>query len=415
MNAAGLPLARFQEWMQAVVVHRGGADAGLRSRTARRIVPPAEVGGVVRAHGALTPVERLRIYASMYPLRTVEALRSDYPALATLLGEERLGAFVAEYVATHPSTSFTLARLGDRLPAFAAAWGPARGRRLRADVARLERAAAAVFDAADVELLDVSTLASALASEGESLRLVAAPAFALLAVRPGAVAVLDAFLEDASLPASAGRGLAHVALFRRDFAVLRRALDPVPGRLLAALVSGFPLGEALARAARGGRRLPARAVSGWLAEEVEEFDRREEVGGAREVGASRRQEGDDHRRRERGGGEAREEPGEEERAAGELDARHERRLQLRGRDAEAREVLDDARQVVQLPPPRLDEDRAERDARGGGREPGEGGRGAEDERASGEKAADHRISFPIRCRGERAGFGRTRGPCLIAS
>lgn len=266
MTAAGLALAEFQEWMQAVIVHPGGADAGLRSRAARRRLAPSRLGAVVRAHGALSPVERLGIYASMYPLRTVEALRSDFPALAALLGEKRFGALVAEYVAAHPSTSFTLARLGDRLPSFVASWAPKRGQGLRADVARLERAAAAVFDAADVELLDAPALAAALASEGELLRFVAAPAFAILAVRPGAVAVLDAVLDGAPPSTSTGRGLAHVVYFRRDFAVLRRALDPLPGRLLAALVSGFPLGEALAHAARGGRRPPARAVAVWLAE-----------------------------------------------------------------------------------------------------------------------------------------------------
>ena len=264
MTAAGLPLARFQEWMQAVIVHPGGADAGLRSPSARQRLPPSRLGGIVRAQGALSPVERLRIYASMYPLRTVEALRSDTPALAALLGEERFAALVQEYVAAHPSTSFTLARLGDRLPSFAATWGPERGRGLRADVARLERAAAAVFDAADVALLDAPALAAALALEGEALRLVAAPAVAILAVRPGAVAVLDAVLDGTPMPSSAGRGLARIAYFRRDDTVLRRALDRVPGRLLAALVSGLPLGEALARAAR--RRPPARVVAGWLAE-----------------------------------------------------------------------------------------------------------------------------------------------------
>jgi len=252
--------------MQAVVVHPDGVDAGLRSPAARQHVRPSRVGAVVRASGALAPVESLRIYASMYPLRTVEALRSDFPALAALLGEDRFGALVSEYVAANPSTSFTLARLGDRLPTFVASWGPKRGRGLRADVARLGRAAAAVFDAADVALLDAPALAAALASEGESLRLVAAPAFALLSVRPGAVAVLDAVLDGTPPPARAGRGRTYVCYYRRDFTVLRRALDPVPGRLLGALVSGFPLGEALARATRGGRRPPARIVAGWLVE-----------------------------------------------------------------------------------------------------------------------------------------------------
>jgi len=109
VTPVALPLSRFQEWMQAVIVHPGGADAGLRSRAARRHVVPSELGAVVHARGALSPVERLRIYASMYPLRTVEALRSDYPALAALLGEERFDALVREYVAAHPSARNALA------------------------------------------------------------------------------------------------------------------------------------------------------------------------------------------------------------------------------------------------------------------------------------------------------------------
>lgn len=264
MRAAPLPLASFQEWMQAVIVHAGGAEAGLRSDAAARHVDPGRVGDVVRARGALDATARLGIYASMVPLRTVEALRSDYPALAALLGERGFSRLVVDYIAAHPSTSYTLARLGDALPGFVAGWGGRRGRSLRAGVTRLERAAAAVFDAEEAPGLEPSAVAEALARSGGAARLVAAPAFALVRVPRGAIAVLDAFLEGAAMPTSTGRGSADVVFYRRDFTVLRRTLDPLPARLLEALAAGAPLDEAIAAAARKGRRPSPGEVAAWI-------------------------------------------------------------------------------------------------------------------------------------------------------
>ena len=266
MNA--FPLAGFQEWMHAVLVHPGGAAAGLRSERAARHLDPGRVAEVVKPCGALDAVARLGIYASMYPLRTVEALRSDYPALAALLGERRFARLVRDYVAAHPSTSYTLARLGDAFPAFVEGWGGRRGRALRAGVARLERAAAAVFDAEEAPRLGAAEVAASLAAAGGAVRFAAAPAFALVRVPPGAVAVLDAFLEEAALPASAGRGSVRVAFYRRGFTVLRRTLGPLPARLLEALAAGAPLDDALAAAASKGRRPSPEEVAAWVPEWV---------------------------------------------------------------------------------------------------------------------------------------------------
>lgn len=267
MNAASpLRLGPFQEWMQAVLVHPGGADAGLASEPARRLLDPGRVGEVVVGRGALDAAARLRIYASMYPLRTVEALRADYPALAGLLGERAFARLVRDYVAEHPSTSYTLARLGDALPAFVAGHGNRRGRRLRAGVARCERAASAVFDAPEEPRLAPEPFAEAAARAGADVRLVPASAFAILRVCPGAVSALDAALEGEPFPQAAGRGSVFVAWYRRDFAVLRRTLDPLPGRLLEALAAGTTLSEAVVLAARGGRRPAPETVGGWLAE-----------------------------------------------------------------------------------------------------------------------------------------------------
>lgn len=116
-----------------------------------------------------------------------DALRSDYPALAELLGERGFAKLVADYVAVHPSRSFTLARLGDHLPEFLAGWGSPRRRGLRTDVARLERAGAQVFDAEETAPLDADALQALPAADWPKLRLRPAAAFRLVRVRPGAL------------------------------------------------------------------------------------------------------------------------------------------------------------------------------------------------------------------------------------
>ena len=158
MSASALPLATFQSWMQAVLVHPDGAEAALGSPGARRFVAPEEAAGVVRERAGLGAAERLQIYASMYPLRMRDALRADYPALAALLGERLFGRLVDDYVHVHPSRGFTLARLGERLPEFVADWGSPRRRALLSDVATLEKAAAEAFDGEEAAAMDPDAL-----------------------------------------------------------------------------------------------------------------------------------------------------------------------------------------------------------------------------------------------------------------
>jgi hypothetical protein len=263
-----MPLATFQSWMQAVLVHPGGAGAGLFAPEARRLVAPEEASGVVRERESLGAAERLQIYASMYPLRMRDALRADFPALAALLGERLFGKLVDDYVLVHPSRSFTLARLGDRLPEFVSGWGSPRRRALLADVATLEKAAAEVFDGDEPTPMDPSVLRELPVPDWARATLVTASTFRLARVRPGAVDVLDAFLEGRPLPGLTGRGRVEVAFYRRDFVVLRRTLGPFDGGLLAALAAGETLGAAFETAAKTfpGGFPSGEILSGWFAE-----------------------------------------------------------------------------------------------------------------------------------------------------
>lgn len=116
--------------------------------------------------------------------------------------------------------------------------------------------------------MDPDALRKLSESDWAGVKLVPAPTFRLARVRPGAVGVLDAFLEDRPLPERTGYGRVVVAFYREDFVVLRRTLGPFDGLLLAALARGATLGAALGETARsfsGG--VPAGEVlAGWFAE-----------------------------------------------------------------------------------------------------------------------------------------------------
>ena len=268
MSALPLPLAPFQSWMQAVLVHPDGARVALGAPEARRFVAPEDVSSVVRERGGLDAAERLQIYAGMYPLRMRDALRSDYPALAELLGERGFEELVTDYVAAHPSRSFTLARLGDHLPEFLLGWGSPRRRGLRADVARLEQAGARVFDAEEATPMDRSVLQAIPAADWPNVRLRPSAAFRLVKVRPGSVDVLDAVLEGNPVPERAGRGRVEVAYYRKEFVVLRRTMGSSEGSLLASLAAGETVGSALERACMAfpGGFPSGEVLSGWFAE-----------------------------------------------------------------------------------------------------------------------------------------------------
>jgi len=64
---------------------------------------------------------RLGIYARAYRSRLAEALQSNFPALAKLLGEADFHTLAAAYVRTHDSPYFSIRYYGDALPQLLAA------------------------------------------------------------------------------------------------------------------------------------------------------------------------------------------------------------------------------------------------------------------------------------------------------
>jgi hypothetical protein len=204
----------------------------------------------------------------MYPLRMHDALAADYPGVRAFLGDHLFEHFVADYVAVHPSRSYTLNRLGDSVPEYVRTWHHPK-RAFLADLARLELTVTETFDA-DEDAAPAAPPAH-VDADWESRRFGIAPTLRLLSFRHAAGPALDAL--KAGRRVSARPKASWAAVHRRSFVVYRLDLSRGEYHLLTSLAAGEPLGKALRLAARkAGKALSPAAVRKafrvWTSEEI---------------------------------------------------------------------------------------------------------------------------------------------------
>jgi len=263
--AAELDLDRLQRWVHAVIVHPGSPQQAVASDTAQREVPLSQLGAVILPSATLTPTERLAIYQGMYPLRMEEALAADYPALQHFLGEDAFLELVKQYVAVHPSRSFSLNPLGESLPEFLRTLPGLRRREFCHELATLELAVAQVFDAPETTPLGEPEVASIAPEQWERARLTPIAGFRVLAFRYPVNAYLQSVRDDRHDHPRPRLGREWVVVYRRDYKVFRQPLTGPAHDLLKDLAAGLPLGQAVAAALERGRRAPEeREISGWF-------------------------------------------------------------------------------------------------------------------------------------------------------
>lgn len=261
MNAPSeVSLDRLQRWMQTLVAHPGGVAAGaeLPEARAQLDVAPEDIERVIRRSQALTATERLEIYNRAYFARLLECLREEYPVLTAALGDDLFDEFALGYLQQHPSTSYTLADLGAKLPEYLAATRPGAAENTDADwpafmidLARLERTVSEVFDGPGIEgvqLLAPESLRAIPPDRWPDVRLECVPCLRLLQF---SCPVNDCYTairrkEPWQMPE---RGPAFIAVTRREFRVYRHPLTAPQHAILASLLTGECLGSAIAAAA----------------------------------------------------------------------------------------------------------------------------------------------------------------------
>ena len=232
----GEPLRDEQHWLQGAIL------APDRPDSAAKLAPSA----------TLSADERLDIYRDMYRLRLEGALEIDYPVLRSYLGPERFRAIALEYVERHPSRSYTLNRLGDRLPLHLAETAENDDGLFLAELAAFELAMTQVFDEAASPVLTEAEIAAVPAPAWERARIETIPALRLRAHEFDIAAAHEAWRR--KQPVQPRRRATWLAVYRRDCQVFRLDLEPAAFDLLSDLSEGCPFGDAVERTclAHGG-------------------------------------------------------------------------------------------------------------------------------------------------------------------
>jgi len=190
---------------------------------------------------------RLRIYSDAYYSRLTEALASNFPALAALIGEKDFDRLAAQYIATHDSRFASLRYYGDELAQFLATEPRYRPVPLLADLARWEWTMAAVFDASDADPIDARALSGKAPADWATMRLTFHPSVHVLEFAWNAPQIWKAVIEGSARPAAAvSREPVSWLLWRYDMKERYRSLSSPEEDALATALAGETFGDVCA-------------------------------------------------------------------------------------------------------------------------------------------------------------------------
>jgi hypothetical protein len=227
----------------------------------------------VTSHNAPRPAKRFHIYRNNVFASLVTAIRTRFPAVERLVGEEFFRAMARLFVEAHPPRSPALFEYGADFPAFIAAFEPARDVPYLPDVARLEWLRSEAYHAADAAPIAPSALAEVPAESLGRLRLSLLPSARLFRSDWPAVSIWEANAGDSDA-ADLGDdpGAEDALILRPQLDVLVLRLGPGGWAFAQSLADRAPLAEAADRAAADnaefslpqtlGALLAAGAISG---------------------------------------------------------------------------------------------------------------------------------------------------------
>lgn len=219
--------------------------------------------------GALSPDERVNVYAEQYWLRLRDVLRGEFEHVRAVLGDDDFDVLAAKYVKAHPSTHFSLNWLGQHLPAFLRAQ-PVEGAPFLADLAELEWARSQAFIADDSPVVSAEALAVVTPETAATVRFTLTPSVRVLQhgfdVRPLFRAIADgASWSEVGMPPSP----TSLVVFRQGFTVFHDAVSSAEAEALTRAMTGASLPELCDAFAEFGDEAAPRAfqaIGSWVNE-----------------------------------------------------------------------------------------------------------------------------------------------------
>jgi hypothetical protein len=197
-----------------------------------------------RAAALLSPISpppsRFAIHRNNVSQSLIEVLETGFPVTRHLLGEEFFAATALSFLRQHPPRSPLLMLYGIDFPDFLRRFQPAQPFPYLPDLAALEQALRESYHAADAQPM----AAEALAKITDAHRLILAPTVRLVR-SDWPIWSIWTTKGEAPLPATEGT---DVVILRPGFDPQPHPLPPGGGRLLAALLAGQTLRQALSDA-----------------------------------------------------------------------------------------------------------------------------------------------------------------------
>ncbi len=187
--------------------------------------------------------ERLKIYATAYRLRLIEALDGDFVALKAHVGAERFEEIARAYIDTHPSDHFSLRHFGRHMANFLATTNPYRNELLLAELATFDWALTDSFDAADSVVATVEDMAKIAPDSWPQLVFVPHASMQRLNLEWNAPAIWKAADKDEPLPSpeKAPHPIGWV-MWRQGLQIYFRSLSVDEAFALDALLRGESFG-----------------------------------------------------------------------------------------------------------------------------------------------------------------------------
>lgn len=159
----------------------------------------AQLACLLRMGGA-GPQQRIGVYVDAYVLRLAEALRTNYPALHQLLGDNEFDRMACHYLAAHPSSHTSIRWFGQQLSTFLRTESPYANIPSIAELAEFEWALRHTIDAADAALITLETLQAIEPESWATLTFSLHPALSILLFEWNSPQIWSALVADEQVP-----------------------------------------------------------------------------------------------------------------------------------------------------------------------------------------------------------------------
>lgn len=208
--------------------------------------------GIIDPRGRPAP-KRFAVYRNNVASSLTEVLKTGFPTVVKLVGEDFFAAMALVFLRAHPPRQRILMLYGDEFPGFLEIFQPVAHLGYLPDIARLDQALRESYHAADSSPLPEAEFQRLLGQDIAALRLQIAPSLRLIRSRWPVFSIWAANHEGGPTPKP----------MAEDVLVLRAEYDPKPFMLaqggagfLSGLLSGKTLGDSI-DCAGGPLDLPA--------------------------------------------------------------------------------------------------------------------------------------------------------------